>query len=96
MTNENEGVIFIIMKKLSLPLLAETVESRRKAKKLTQAQLSKLTGINRSLLSRLESQDFTPSIEQLEALAEALEFDPVDLYIGQSHQFTLILSISSP
>ena len=72
------------MKKLSLPLLAETVESRRKAKKLTQAQLSKLTGINRSLLSRLESQDFTPSIEQLEALAEALDFDPVDLYVEQN------------
>ena len=75
---------YIIMKKLSIPLLAETVESRRKAKKLTQAQLSKLTGINRSLLSRLESQDFTPSIEQLEALAEALDFDPVDLYVEQN------------
>ena len=74
----------IIMKKLSLSLLAETVVTRRKKKKMSQAQLSKITGINRSLLSRLEAQEFTPSIEQLEALAEALDFDPIDLYVERS------------
>ena len=42
------------MKKLSMQLLADTVVSRRKAMKITQAQLSKTTGINRGLLSRLE------------------------------------------
>ena len=46
------------MKKLSTQLLADTVISRRKAMKLTQMQLSNTTGINRGLLSRLESQDF--------------------------------------
>ena len=39
------------MKKLSLPLLAETVLSRRKEKRITQEKLSGLTGINRALLS---------------------------------------------
>lgn len=69
------------MKKLSMQLLADTVVSRRKALKITQAQLAKTTGIHRGLLSRLESQNFTPSIEQLQALAEALNFDPTDLFI---------------
>ncbi len=69
------------MKKLSMQLLADTVVSRRKALKITQAQLAKTTGIHRGLLSRLESQNYTPSIEQLQALAEALNFDPTDLFI---------------
>ena len=69
------------MKKLSLPLLADTVVSRRKAKKMTQAQLAASTGINRALLSRLEAQDFTPSIDQLQALGQALDFEPTDLFI---------------
>ena len=43
------------MKTLSTALLAETVIANRKAQKLTQAGLSKQTGINRTLLSRLEA-----------------------------------------
>ena len=69
------------MKKLSLQLLADTVVSRRKAMKITQAQLSKATGVNRSLLSRLESLDYIPSIEQLQALGEVLNFDPTDMFV---------------
>ena len=69
------------MKKLSIQLLADTVVSRRKTLKLTQTQLSKTTGINRSLLSRLESQDYVPAIEQLQALGEALNFDPTDMFV---------------
>ena len=69
------------MKKLSMQLFVDTVVSRRKALKITQAQLAKITGIHRGLLSRLESQDFTPSIDQLQALAEALNFDPTELFV---------------
>ncbi len=69
------------MKKLSLSLLSDTVASHRKAKKITQLQLSQLTGINRSLLSRLETQDFMPSVDQLQALSEVLDFNPADLFI---------------
>ena len=72
------------MKKMSMQLLADTVVSRRKALKITQAQLAKMTGIHRGLLSRLESRDFTPSIDQLQALAEALNFDPTDLFVETS------------
>ena len=68
------------MKKLSLTLLAETVRTRRKAKHLTQAQLSEVTGINRSMLGRLENETYKPSLDQLEALARVLEFEITDLY----------------
>ena len=72
------------MKKLSLPLLANTVVSRRKAMSLTQAQLSKLSGINRSVLSNLESTQYTPSIDQLQALAEILGFEPTDMFVEET------------
>ena len=68
------------MKKLSLELLAETVVNRRKEFKLTQAQLAEKACMNRSMLSKLESQEYTPSIEQLQALAEVLNFEPVDMF----------------
>lgn len=41
------------MRKLSAAALAKTVASRRKAMKITQAQLAETTGINRALLSRI-------------------------------------------
>jgi UDPglucose 6-dehydrogenase len=61
--------------------LAGAVLSRRKTLKMTQAQLAAATGIHRGILSRIESQDFTPSIDQLQSLAEALGFEPTDLFI---------------
>ena len=63
------------MQKFSGRQLAETITASRRNKKLTQQQLATLTGINRALISRIESQDFMPSIEQLEKLAAALDFD---------------------
>lgn len=72
------------MKKLSQELLVTKVVERRKEKGLTQQQLADLTGINRALLSRLETSDFIPSIQQLEALGDVLEFDIVSLFIDES------------
>ena len=59
--------------------MADTIIAKRKAKKITQAQLAEMTGINRGMISRLESCDYTPSIDQLQAIAEALDFEVVDL-----------------
>ena len=70
------------MKKLSTAILAEIVETKRKAAKMTQAQLAEKTGINRAQLSRLEQEDYYPSIPQLEALGEALNFDLDDVFIN--------------
>jgi len=67
------------MKHLSSKLLAETVVSRRKAIKMSQLTLSKKTGINRSIISRLESEDYSPSVDQLLALSTVLGFDNADV-----------------
>ena len=69
------------MKHLSPKLLAETVVSRRKALKLSQTMLSEKTGINRSILSRLEKQDYSPSVDQLLALSAVLGFQTSDVIV---------------
>ena len=68
------------MKTLSLSLLSETVASQRKALKITQVQLAKAAGINRSVLSKLESGEYTPSVNQLLALSEILDININDLF----------------
>ena len=71
------------MKKLSLNLLAGTVSSQRKAKNITQKQLAELTGINRAMISRLEKEDYLPSIPQLEKLGEVLDFEPITMFVEE-------------
>lgn len=63
------------MKTLSLHLLSEIVINKRKALHITQTELAKQTGINRSLISKLEDEKFTPSVDQLLALSVVLGFD---------------------
>ena len=70
-----------IMKKLSQSLLANLVTNRRKEKHMTQQDLADITGINRSMISRLEKEDFIPSIPQLEQLGETLDFEPQTLFV---------------
>ena len=72
------------MKKLSISLLAETVNKQRKIKKITQKDLASLTGINRTMICRLENQDYIPSISQLEVLGEVLGFEPVSMFIDEN------------
>ena len=67
------------MKKLSSSLLASTISARRNAQSISQAKLAELTGINRALISRIESQTFTPSVDQLQALSEVLNFNITDV-----------------
>ena len=74
------------MKKLSTAILADIVETKRKAAKMTQAQLAEKTGINRAQLSRLEQEDYYPSIPQLEALGEALDFELDDVFINAGNR----------
>lgn len=77
------------MKKLSQSLLASTVTGKRKEKKITQQQLADLTGINRGMLSRLEQQDYIPSIEQIEKLGEVLDFEVTDLFVASEPSSSL-------
>ena len=71
------------MKKLSLIKMADTILAKRKEQKLTQEQLANMTGIHRGMLSRLESRDYIPSIEQLQRIAEVLGFEVTDLFMEQ-------------
>ena len=71
------------MKTFSFELLAETVKKQRKAKGMTQAELSEATGMNRSMIGQMENRTFKPSIEQLEALGRVLEFDVPALYVEE-------------
>lgn len=68
------------MKKLSITKMSDTIISKRKEAKMTQVQLAEATGINRGMISRLESCDYTPSIDQLQAIAEVLHFEVIDLF----------------
>ena len=67
------------MKTFSKELLATTVTSKRKSKKISQAKLAEMSGINRALISRIETQDFIPSIDQLLSLSEILGFNISDV-----------------
>lgn len=75
-----------IMKKISPSRLADTVVRLRKQKSMTQAQLGEATGINRALISRIEQQDFVPSIEQLENLGYVLDCDITELFTNSSSE----------
>lgn len=72
------------MKKLSKKLLSQTISQKRKEKDLTQSQLATHTGINRAMICRIENEEYIPSIEQLQNLAEALEFDLTSLFIEEN------------
>ena len=73
------------MKKLSQSLLADLVATKRKEQNMTQQALADTTGINRALISRLEKEDFLPSIPQLEALCEALGFEPDEVFVDNTN-----------
>ena len=68
------------MKKISFEKLGNVVKSNRKTYNISQEELCKKTGINRSLISKLENGLFIPSIEQLESLEGVLNFSIEDLY----------------
>lgn len=72
------------MKHLSLKLLAETVTSKRKALGLSQTALSEKTGISRTMFTRLEQENYSPSVDQLLCLSEILEFDYRDLLVDDT------------
>ncbi len=68
---------------LSKEKLAELVSYNRKKLGKTQQQVAEATGINRTMLSHIESGEYVPSIAQLEALSRALLFDPTDVFVRE-------------
>ncbi len=71
------------MKRLSQSLLSDTVIRKRKEKNMTQAQLADVTNIHRTMIGRIENLDYIPTIEQLEALGNVLDFEVPDLFVEE-------------
>ena len=72
------------MRHFSLDTLIRTVKEQRAALGLTQKELSERTGMNRTMIGHMEKGEYTPSIAQLEALSEALEFDMTEVFAEEA------------
>lgn len=69
------------MTHISTKLLSDAVKLNRKAQKLTQAQLADKTGVNRSLISRIENGTYLPSVDHLVSIADVLELNINNLIV---------------
>jgi transcriptional regulator with XRE-family HTH domain len=78
------------MKKLSARKLADTVKKIRKEKGLTNEKLGDLTGINRIMIGRIESENYIPSISQFENLSDVLGFNISDMFVEQEDNNSFI------
>ena len=63
--------------------LAALVSEGRRAMKLSQAELSKRTGMNRATISRIEQKTYIPSIPQLQELSRVLNFDMGEVFVEE-------------
>lgn len=78
-------------------LLGKRIKEIRISRNLTQEQLSELTDIGASSLSKIESGYFHPTDENLEKIAKALKVEPYKLYLfeHQKSRTQLISDISN-
>ncbi len=67
-------------KQTSLSIIATAIRDHRAERNLTQVELAERSGLNRATIGRIENGIFMPSIEQLQALATALDFDITTLF----------------
>lgn len=74
------------MKQFSLAVLASTLLNKRRQDNLSQQDIADRTGINRSVISRIEQGEHTPSLAQLELLAQALACDVTDFYVEKKKE----------
>ncbi len=63
------------MRHFSQVLLSKAIIDSRKKKGISQDELSTATGINRTMIGRIERQDYIPTIRQLESLIDVLGID---------------------
>ncbi|MBQ8459103.1 helix-turn-helix transcriptional regulator [bacterium] len=62
-------------------LLGKRIKELRVSRKLTQEQLSEMTGIGSPSISKIESGIFHPTDENLEKISQALKVEPYKLYM---------------
>ncbi|MGB4440469.1 MAG: helix-turn-helix transcriptional regulator [Sedimentibacter sp.] len=70
--------------------LSKTIKAKREEKRLTQGQLSEITGIKSVVIYRIEREEFMPSITQLEALAKVLDFEITDMFLDKKEATSFI------
>lgn len=58
--------------KPELMWLGKVIETARKEKNLSVAELARLSGVNRNVIDRIESGGCTPTLPTLTTLAEAM------------------------
>jgi len=75
--NNKKGVKMSQIKEL----LGKRIKEIRISKKLTQEQLSELTDIGASSISKIESGIYHPTDDNLEKIARALGVEPYKLYM---------------
>ena len=71
------------MNEFSQEKLAALVSEGRRAMKLSQAELSKRTGMNRATISRIEQKTYIPSIPQLQELSRVLNFNMCEVFVEE-------------
>ncbi|MBQ3310522.1 helix-turn-helix transcriptional regulator [bacterium] len=69
-------------------LLGKRIKEIRIARNLTQEDLSELTNIGPSSISKIESGIYHPSDENLKKIACALNVEPYKLYMFNHHKST--------
>ncbi|MDR1168973.1 MAG: helix-turn-helix domain-containing protein [Heliobacteriaceae bacterium] len=62
------------------------IRFERIKKKLSQEKLAELAGIGRSTLTQIEGQTSSPTLDVVEKLAKALEYEPYELLIFNNLQ----------
>jgi mannose-6-phosphate isomerase-like protein (cupin superfamily)/DNA-binding XRE family transcriptional regulator len=62
--------------------IGERLKGLRLQKAVTLAELSKVAGVSKSMLSRIERNESAPTITSLEKIARALDVDLPSLFVG--------------
>ena len=61
-------------------IFGKILQDERKAKKISQEKLAKLTGLDRTFISLIENGKRSPSFSTILKICAALEIDPSDLF----------------
>ncbi|MCK9631052.1 MAG: helix-turn-helix domain-containing protein [Methanoregula sp.] len=61
-------------------IFGKILQEERKAKKISQEKLAKLTGLDRTFISLIENGKRNPSFTTILKICSALEIDPSELF----------------
>ncbi|WP_020471537.1 helix-turn-helix domain-containing protein [Zavarzinella formosa] len=67
---------------MTRPAFAKQLRKSRSKAKMSQSELARMTGINRTVINRYEAGRSTPEIENLVLLADTLDVS-VDVLLGR-------------